>query len=640
MQDFRSLATMSSSPGNTPNPFWSFLVGLGRFVNFANTLLFNVIMLLLLLLVFALIGVASKAREGQVGFGPVLERSALVVDLNGNLVEQYTSSPFKRAFAEASGSDEGRELQLRDLTRALKLAKDDDNIQRVVLLTDGFSVAGFAALRELGAALRDFRAGGKQVLAYGSMMDQKAYYLAAQANEAYIDPDGGVLLEGLGRYRLYYREALQDKLGVDVHLFRVGEYKSAAEPYILDAASPEAREADLFWMNDLWQRYLADVAAARKLPVSELTALINALPERVKAEQGNLAKLALDARLVDGLKTAHELETLLAQRGAVDDANGFRQVELEAYLAQHRELPGLLGNGDKVAVVVAQGEISDGKQPQGTVGGDSTSELVRMAREDDSVKALVLRVDSPGGSVFPSEQIRREIELTRDAGKPVVVSMGNVAASGGYWISMNADKIFADPSTITGSIGIFGLWLSGDRALEKIGVHSDGVATTPLAGVFDPTRPLDPNAGSLIQSVIDHGYAQFIGKVAQARNSAPEKIDEIARGRVWSGAQAKERGLVDVLGGLAQAQAEAARLAKLGKDYDVQYVEKPLSTLDQIFLDMSRRNVTAGLLRSFGPAAALLGEDELARVQGQLSWLKPPRTGLPMRTVAHCFCGL
>jgi protease-4 len=631
---------MSSSPSNTPNPFWSFLVGLGRFVNFANTLLFNVIMLLLLLMMFAVIGLAKQAREGQPGLGRVLDKTALVIDLKGNLVEQYTSSPFKRAFAEASGNDEGRELQLRDLTRALRLAKDDDNIQRVVLLTDGFSVSGFAALRELGAALRDFRAGGKQLVAYGSLMDQKAYYLAAQANEAYLDPDGGVLLEGLGRYRLYYREALQDKLGVDVHLFRVGEYKSAAEPYILDAASPEAREADLFWMNDLWQRYLSDVAQARGLPVADLETLVNTLPERVKAAQGDLAKLALDAKLVDGLKTSHEMEVLLAQRGATDDALGFRQVELEGYLAQHREIAGLLGGGDKVAVVVAQGEISDGKQPQGTVGGDSTSELVRMAREDDSVKALVLRVDSPGGSVFPSEQIRREIELTKAAGKPVVVSMGNVAASGGYWISMNADKIYADPSTITGSIGIFGLWISGPRALEKIGVHSDGVATSPLAGVFDPTRALDPNAGVLIQSVIDHGYAQFIGKVAQARKRAPEKIDDIARGRVWSGAQAKERGLVDVLGGLGEAQAEAARLAKLGKDYDVQYVEKPLSALDQIFLDMSRRNATAGLLRTFGPAAGLLGEDQLQRVQAELSWLKPPRTGLPVRTVAHCFCGL
>jgi protease-4 len=632
---------MSSPVNPSPSPFWSFLVGVGKFINFANTLVFNLIMFVLLVLVIGLIGLASKAREGEPGGGVLQDKTALVIDMKGTLVEQYTSEPLQRAFAQATGNDEGREIQLRDLLRGLKLAREDSNIQRVVLLTDGFNVAGFAALGELGAALREFRASGKQLIAYGSLMDQKAYYLAAQADEAYLDPDGGVMLEGLGRYRLYYREALQDKLGVDVHLFRVGEYKSAAEPYILDAASPEAREADLFWMNDLWQRYVADIAKARKLKVEDINALVTALPARVQAEQGDLAKLALDAKLVDGLKTPHDMEQLLAERGARDEeGDSFRQIELFPYLAKHPQIGGAFGGKDKIAVVVAQGEINDGKQPQGTVGGDSTSELIRQAREDDDVKALVLRVDSPGGSVFPSEKIRREIELTKDAGKPVVVSMGNVAASGGYWISMNADKIYADPSTITGSIGIFGLWMSGDRALQKIGVHSDGVATTPLAGVFDPTRALDPNAGALIQSVIDHGYAQFIGKVAQARNSEPAKIDTIARGRVWSGAQAKERGLVDVLGGLGEAQAEAARLAKLDKDYDVEYVEKPLSAFDQIFLDMSRRSSMAGLVRTLGPASALLSKDDLQRVHDELSWLQRPKTGLPVRAIAHCFCGL
>jgi protease-4 len=632
---------MASS--SNPNPVWSFLVGVGKFINFANTLVFNLVMLFLLVMLLALISLGRTATTNR-GLQSMQDKTALVLDLKGSLVEQYTSSPLKRAFAEASNSDEDRELQLRDLMRALKLAKDDANIQRVVLLTDGFGVSGFAALGELGAAIRDFRSSGKQVIAYGSMMDQKAYYLAAQANEAYLDPDGGIVLEGLGRYRLYYREGLQDKLGVDVHLFRVGEYKSAAEPYILDAASPESREADLFWMNDLWSRYLDDIASARKLKREELDALVNTLPERVKANAGDLAKLALDSKLVDGLKTPDEMEKLLAQRGAKDegkDADPFRQIGVYDYLARNRQAPALLDHQAKVAVVVAQGEINSGKQPQGTIGGESTSQLIRRAREDEDVKALVLRVDSPGGVVFPSEQIRREIELTKAAGKPVVVSMGNVAASGGYWISMNADKIYADPSTITGSIGIFGLWMSVPKTLEKIGVHSDGVGTTPLAGVFDPTRPLDPNAGTMIQSVIDHGYAQFIGKVAQARHSAPDKIDTVARGRVWSGAQAKERGLVDVLGGLAQAQDEAARLAKLdAKGYEVEYVETPLSGLEQLFLDMSKRASLAGVVRTLGPGAALLRDEDLERVRGELSWLQMPRGALPVRAVAHCFCGL
>ncbi len=632
---------MASS--SNPNPVWSFFVGVGKFINFANTLVFNLIMLLLLVVLLALISLGRTATTSR-GLQSMQDKTALVLDMKGTLVEQYTSSPLKRAFAEASNNDEDRELQLRDLTRALKLAKDDANIQRVVLLTDGFGVSGFAALGELGAAIRDFRSSGKQVVAYGSMMDQKAYYLAAQANEAYLDPDGGIVLEGLGRYRLYYREGLQDKLGVDVHLFRVGEYKSAAEPYILDAASPESREADLFWMNDLWSRYLDEVAQARKLKREDLEALINTLPARVQADQGDLAKLALESKLVDGLKTPHEMEQMLAKLGAKDegkDSDPFRQVDLADYLAQNRPAPALLDRQAKVAVVVAQGEINPGKQPQGTVGGESTSDLIRKAREDDDVKALVLRVDSPGGVVFPSEQIRREIELTKAAGKPVVVSMGNVAASGGYWISMNADRIYADPSTITGSIGIFGLWMSVPKTLEKIGVHSDGIGTTPLAGVFDPTRALDPNAATMIQSVIDHGYAQFIGKVAQARHSAPEKIDTVARGRVWSGAQAKERGLIDVLGGLAQAQDEAARLARLDpKSYEVQYVETPLSGLEQLFLDMSKRASTAGMVRTLGPGAALLRDEDVERVRGELSWLQVPRGGMPVRAIAHCFCGL
>lgn len=619
------------------NPVWSFLTGIWQFIRFTNHMIFfiGVVLFLLFFLMVVSLGVSSGA-----GVGPLKEKTALVLDLEGNLVEQYTSAPLQRAFAQATG-DNAREFQLRDLLKAIAAAKKDPKIDRIVLLTDGFNTAGFAALRELGGALKDFRSGGKQVVAFGAGMEQKQYYLAAQANEIYLDPEGSVLLEGIGRYRLFYREALQDKLGVDVHLFRVGEFKSAAEPYILDAASAESKEADLFWMNDIWGRYVADIAAARKISVDQLNAMIAALPERVSAAQGDLAKLALDEKLVDALKTPDEMETLLSERGARDEENStFRQISLDSYLAQQITPASLLGKGGaQVGVVVAEGEITDGKQAPGTVGGESTSELIREARLDENIKALVLRVNSPGGGVFPSEQIRREIALTKAAGKPVVVSMGNVAASGGYWISMNADRIYADPSTITGSIGIFGLWMSGPRALEKIGVRSDGVTTTPLAGAFDPTRPLDPKVGTLIQSVIDHGYAQFIGKVAAARDSQPDKIDAIARGRVWSGAQAKERGLVDVLGGLREAQAEAAKLAKLDADaYDVRYVEPPVSAIDQLFLDMSRNARTAALVRALGPTGGVIGRDTLERVQQELSWLDRKASNGPVRAVAHCLC--
>src|SRR5690606_21172104 len=329
------------------------------------------------------------------------------------------------------------------------------------------------------------------------MMAQEQYLLAAQADEVYLDPMGGMLLEGLGRYRQYYREGLQDKLGVDVHLFKVGEYKSAAEPFVLDAASPESKEADLYWMNDLWQRYLADVAAARGLDPAQLAAGIDQLPAGLAAAGGDLAKYALEQKLVDGLMTREQVLELLAERGVADEDSdlGVRSIGLAGYLQQldAKRMP--LDKRPQVAVIVAAGEITGGDQPAGSIGGESTSALLRQARDDDDVKAVVLRVDSPGGEVFASEQIRREVALLKEAGKPVVVSMGDLAASGGYWISMNADRIYADPSTITGSIGIFGLIPNFTRSLDKVGVHTDGVGTTRYAGAFDITRPLDPDVG-------------------------------------------------------------------------------------------------------------------------------------------------
>jgi protease-4 len=633
-------------PADEGNAFWSFLKFIGKSIFLVNLVVFNLIMIGLLLFALGVSALIGQAASEQTASQRIQDKTALVIDLEGTLVEQYTASPIERALAKAAGGhDASRELQLRDLLKVLDRAKDDDRIDRVVLLTDNFRVAGFAALREFGAALREFRASGKQLVAYGAGMDQKQYYLAAQADELYLDPDGGIVLEGLGRYRLYYREGLQDKLGVDVHLFRVGEFKSAAEPYILDAASPESREADLFWMNDLWERHLGELADARKLKVEDLKALVDGLPGRVKAANGDLAQLALDARLVDGLKTPHELEEMLGERGAWDDEeHTFRQISFDDYLTRQKGPPRFDGHspdeGAEVAVVVASGEISSGVQPPGHVGGESTAELIRRVRTDDTIKALVLRVDSPGGGVFPSEQIRREIALTKEAGKPVVVSMGNVAASGGYWISMNADRIYADPSTITGSIGIFGLWMSAPRALEKIGVHSDGVGTTPLAGAFDPTRSLDPQAGEIVQSIIDHGYAQFIGKVAKARGKATEQVDAIARGRVWSGAQAHERGLVDELGGLRDAQAAAARLAELGKDYDVRYIEREASPFEQLFMNMGSNARGAALLRALAPMPTGLTHDYAARIDAELSWLRPEPGAGPVRAIAHCFCGL
>jgi protease-4 len=618
-------------------PVARFFLGLWDAVNFTRRLVVNLVFVLLLLLVVGLVA-GGGAR-------PLLARTTLVIAPEGKLVEQYTSDPASRALARTFGDKGAGEVQLRDLLRAIDAAKDDKRIERVLLRTDRMEFGGYAAIRDVAAALARLRAAGKPVVAYGETFDQGQYLLAAQANEVYLDPMGGLMLQGLGRYRQYYREGLQDKLGVDVHLFRVGEYKSAAEPYILDAASPASKEADLFWMNDIWARYLGDIARVRGVSAQQLAAGIDTLPQGLAAVHGDLARYALGQRLVTGLMTEEQVDDLLARRGVPDEdaEDGFREIGLDAYLARVDTAVERVGTRPQVAVVVAEGEIAGGKLPPGSIGGESTSDLLRAARDDDRVKALVLRVNSPGGEVFASEQIRREVAAFKAAGKPVVVSMGDVAASGGYWISMNADRIYADPSTITGSIGIFGLVPTFPRTLEKIGVHTDGVGTTRFAGAFDLTRPLDPDVGTMIQAVIDKGYRDFTGRVATARGRSVGEIDAIARGRVWTGAQARSRGLVDRFGGIEDAIADAAARARLGtpEHYQVHYVEKQATPFERFFNRVVQTRAGLALLRESGLADALLAQaapharDDLALLASAAR-----ARGARVQALAYCFCGL
>lgn len=626
------------------NPVASFFIGLWDVMNFTrrlilNLLFFGLLLLILVLFVFAMGKGASSGRTLQ-------DRTTLVIAPDGRLVEQFSADPVSRALAKAIGDNSAEEVQLRDLVRALDAAREDKKIERVVLQLDKLQPSGFASMREVAASLQELRASGKDIVAYSDNMSQWQYLLAAQAKEIYLDPMGGVVLEGLGRYRQYFRTGLQDKLGVDVHLFKVGEYKSAAEPYVLDAASPQAKEADLFWMNDVWQRYLADIATARKLDAAQLAAGIDTMPEGIAAAGGDLAKFALQQKLVDGLKTREEVEDLLADRGVADeDADGgFRSINLDEYLTQIDTRRSPVDSRPQVAVVVASGEIAGGDLPAGRVGGESTSALLREARDDDNVKAVVLRVDSPGGEVFASEQIRREVVALKAAGKPVVVSMGDLAASGGYWISMNADRIYADPSTITGSIGIFGMIPNLSRSLDKIGVHTDGVGTTRFAGAFDITRPMDPAVGQVIQSVINKGYADFTGKVADARSKPVEAVDEVARGRVWSGAQAKERGLVDAFGGLKAAIADASNRAKLGgpDKVRVRYIEKPATPFAQFLSGFAGSHAGAWMLGESGVARMMLARS-MPEVDTQLRFVedaaRDPRGSAPVKALAYCFCG-
>src|SRR5678815_4792518 len=373
-------------------PIARFFVGLWDAMNFTRRLVFNLLFFGLLLIVLAAIASGDTAK-------PLLDRTTLVIAPEGKLVEQYSTDAASRALAKMFGDDgKGGEVQLRDLLHVIDEAKDDKRIERVLLRVDRMSFSGYASIREVAAALARLRAAGKPVVAYGENFDQGQYLLAAQANEVYLDPMGGLMLEGLGRYRQYYREGLQDKLGVDVHLFRVGEFKSAAEPFILDAASPASKEADLFWMNDIWQRYLGDIARVRHLVPEQLAADIDALPQGLAATQGDLAQYALQHKLVDGLKTEDDIDDLLARRGVADEdaEDGFREVDLDDYLNHIDNGLEAVDERPQVAVVVAEGEIAGGKQPPGSVGGESTSDLLRAARDDDHVKAVVLRVNSPG----------------------------------------------------------------------------------------------------------------------------------------------------------------------------------------------------------------------------------------------------
>ena len=630
------------APAPRRSPITTFFVGLWDVMNFTRKLVLNLIFFGLLFLIFIVFVIAA----GSGGVKPLMERTTFVLAPEGRLVEQFTADPATRALAKAFGDKSAEEVQLRDLLRAIDAAQKDEKIERMLLRVDQLQPTGYASLREVAAALAKFRASGKQIVAFGENVSQTQYLLAAQANEVYIDPMGSLMLEGLGRYRQYYRQGLQEKLGVDVHLFKVGEYKSAAEPYVLDAASKEAKEADLYWMNDVWQRLLADIAKVRKTTPEALAAGIDTMPEGIAAAGGDLAKYALQQKLVDGLKTQEEVENLLIERGVADEDSdtGFRAIGLAGYLSQLDARTNPLDKRPQVAVVVAEGEITDGDQPAGRVGGLSTSALLREARDDEDVKAVVLRVDSPGGEVFASEQIRREVEALKAAGKPVVVSMGDMAASGGYWISMNADRIYADESTITGSIGIFGMIPNFARSLDKIGVHTDGVGTTRFAGAFDVTRPMDPAVGQVIQSVINKGYADFTGKVAAARNKPVEAVDEVARGRVWSGAQAKERGLVDAFGGLKAAVEHAATLAKLGDSdkFRVRYIEKAASPFAQFMTGFAGSRAGAWMLADSGVARMLIAK-QMPELDTQLRFVEDAvkdRNGAPVKSLAYCFCGL
>lgn len=611
-------------PAGRPGPIRRLFGFLWRTLDFSRRLVLN--LLFLAIVAFVVFAWFYEARPTPA------DNTVLVLDIKGPIVEQYTGAASEAILAQTLLERE-RETQLRDVLTALDAAARDARIARVLVLLDDFEGAGLPTLREVAAALGRVRAAGKQVVAWGSSFDQRQYYIAAHADEVYLHPLGTVLLRGLGGYRNYYRDAL-DRLGISVNVFKVGKYKSFAEPFTQNGPSPEARQDEQSLLDDLWRQYTAAIEAARKLPQGSIARLIDELPQRFAAVKGDAAQLALKEKLVDGLKTRDELRALLIERGAVDRAHKtFRQIALGDYLSLQPQST----RGDVVGVVVAAGDIVDGDAPQGMIGGRSTAELVRRARESERVKAVVLRVDSPGGSAFGSELIRRELQLTQQAGKPVIVSFGDVAASGGYWISMAADEVIADPATVTGSIGVFALLPSADKAMEKLSLHTAGVTTTWLGGAGDPRRPLDPRVGELIQTGVAHSYDEFIRLAAAARKTTAEKINEVAQGRVWSGRQAKEHNLVDRLGSYVDALKDAAARAKLGEDFRVVYLEREPRGIDRLLALLfgeTARALQAGL--GLNPAD-LIGRDASNQARRDLNWLRKAAAN-PLSAMSHCLC--
>jgi len=602
-----------------------------RFFGFIwNTISFFRILVLNLLFLAIVVAIAAAWLYEE---RPKLaENTALVLDLSGPIVEQRTGAQVRVTVLQALAERE-RETQLRDVLAALDAAAQDPNIGRVVLLVDDMKGAGLATLREIAAAIVRFRASGKPVIAWGSALDQRRYYLVAHADEVLLHPFGRVLLQGFGGYRNYYRDALES-IGVTVNVFKVGRYKSAVEPFSQNEPSEDTRRDEAALLNDLWAQYLSAVETARKLPAGSITRLIDELPQRFAAVGGDAARLALDEQLIDGLKTRDELRAMLIEKGAPDPKRKtFRQINLAQYLAT---LP--QKTGDAVGVVVAAGEMIDGDQPQGLVGGRSTAELIRRAREDTSIKAVLLRVRSPGGSVFAAEQIRHELEVTRKAGKPVLVSFGDVAASGGYWVSMSADEVIADPATVTGSIGVFALIPSADRAWEKLSLHTHGTTTTWLAGAIDPRRPLDPRMRDLLQTGVTHVYKEFVGRAATAHNIAPERMDELAQGRVWSGRQAHEHKLVNRLGTYQEALQAAAKRGGLGEDFRVVYIEREPRGVDRL-LGMLLGEVSLSSLPLFAsllPVSGVLPEAAQS-IGADMRWLRNAARD-PLALQSHCLC--
>ncbi|HCH5316986.1 TPA: signal peptide peptidase SppA [Vibrio parahaemolyticus] len=580
--------------------------GIWKSITFIRLALANLIFLLMIAVFYFAFTYTGEGR-------PVIEKeSALVMNLSGPIVEQRRYvNPMDSVAGSLLGNEMPKENVLFDIVDTIRYAKDDAKVSGLVLALRDLPETNLTKLRYIAKALNEFKASGKPVYAVGDFYNQSQYYLASYADKVYMAPDGGVLIKGYSAYSMYYKTLLE-KLDVSTHVFRVGTYKSAIEPFIRDDMSDAAKESATRWVTQLWSAFVDDVTTNRNINAKVLNPTMEELLTEMKSVDGDLAQLAVKMGLVDELATRQDIRTLFAKEFGSDGKDSYNAISYYDYLATIRP-DYTLANHD-VAVVVASGAIMDGQQPRGTVGGDTVASLLRQARNDEKVKAVVLRVDSPGGSAFASEVIRNEVEALKKAGKPVVVSMSSLAASGGYWISMSADKIVAQPTTLTGSIGIFSVITTFEKGFSKLGINTDGVGTSPFSG-DGITTGLSEGASQAFQLGIEHGYKRFISLVGSNRDMTVEEVDKVAQGRVWTGQDALSFGLVDQMGDFDDAVELAAKLANV-TDYGIYWVEEPLSPTE-LFLQefMNQVKVSLGvdttslLPKSLQPVAQQFEQD-------------------------------
>ncbi|WP_108649755.1 signal peptide peptidase SppA [Dongshaea marina] len=560
------------------------LIGAWKCINTLRKLILNLIFLIILLLVISVF-IADKPTT------PALPaHAALTLNLSGDLVEQPSEDNPSQLLMRQLLDEESptQQVSVHKVVYAIEQAKKDPRIKLLVLQLKNLRQADLTKLRLIGAALEDFKTSRKPIIAIGSEFDQAQYYLASYADKILLNPAGGVDLQGYGIYRLYYKSAL-DKFNIDTHVFRVGRYKSFVEPYLRDNMSPDSRKVNQHLLQQIWSQYVTDVSTQRKIAADVINPSKQQLMARLTKAGGNPAQYALQNKLVDELATELEMNKALVKLvGHPKGKEHYRSISYQRYLST---LPSPYRDHGKpdIALITASGPIMSGDQPRGVIGSDTLSELLTRARLDKEIKAVVLRVDSPGGSAFAAEQIRQQLIALKKSGKPVVVSMSSYAASGGYWIAADADKIVAEPTTLTGSIGVFGMLTTIDKALGKLGVHTDGVTVSAYPQV-SMTRPLSKEAKSIIQMGVEDTYQRFLKVVASGRHMSPEAVNKIAQGHVWTGKDALKLGLVDKLGNQADAAALAAKLAGL-KEYQLLPITPPISArelfIQQLFEHIS-----------------------------------------------------